>query len=120
MDGAPALAAEGGQLSAATVVIQYTIVRTSRFLEEDVPPPYAQSNGFGHRRCAARGQGLRRALVAAPGRRRHDLHDRVGRADDLRQGAGLGGSHGRARIHNLMKLFGFPRRSVTSRHQRTA
>ncbi len=47
MDGAPALAAEGGQLSAATVVIQYTIVRTSRFLEEDVPPPYAQSTGSG-------------------------------------------------------------------------
>jgi len=32
MDGAPALATEGGQLGGATVVIQYTIIRTSRFL----------------------------------------------------------------------------------------
>ncbi|HUK69876.1 MAG TPA: DUF3048 domain-containing protein [Streptosporangiaceae bacterium] len=47
MDGSPALEAEGGQLSAATVVIQYTRVRTSRFLEEGVPPPYAESTGAG-------------------------------------------------------------------------
>jgi Protein of unknown function (DUF3048) N-terminal domain/Protein of unknown function (DUF3048) C-terminal domain len=47
MDGSPALATEGGQLSAATVVIQYTKVRTSRFLEEGVPPPYAESTGAG-------------------------------------------------------------------------
>jgi hypothetical protein len=44
MDGAPAGAAEGGQLSTPTVVIQYTKVRTSRFLEQGVRPPYAQSN----------------------------------------------------------------------------
>ena len=47
MDGAPAMAAEGGQLSAPTVVIQYTVVRTSRFLEEGVRPPYAESTGTG-------------------------------------------------------------------------
>jgi len=47
MDGRPASAAEGGQLSAATVVIQYTTVRTSRFLEAGSRPPYAQSTGSG-------------------------------------------------------------------------
>ncbi len=47
MDGSPALSTEDGQLSAPTVVIQYTIVRTSRFLEEGVPPPYAESTGSG-------------------------------------------------------------------------
>jgi hypothetical protein len=47
MDGTPAGATEGGQLSAATVVIQYTTIRTSRFLEEGVPPPYAESTGSG-------------------------------------------------------------------------
>ena len=47
MDGAPARAAEGGQLSAPTVVIQYTKVRTSRFLEEGARPPYAESTGTG-------------------------------------------------------------------------
>ena len=47
MDGAPARAAEGGQLSAPTVVIQYTKVRTSRFLEAGVRPPYAESAGAG-------------------------------------------------------------------------
>ena len=47
MDGAPAGATEGAQLSAPTVVIQYTKVRTSRFLEAGVRPPYAQSTGTG-------------------------------------------------------------------------
>ncbi len=47
MDGAPELSTEDGQLSAPTVVIQYTKVRTSRFLEEGVPPPYAQTTGSG-------------------------------------------------------------------------
>jgi hypothetical protein len=47
MDGAPARAAEGGQLSAPTVVIQYTKVRTSRFLEAGSRPPYAESTGSG-------------------------------------------------------------------------
>ena len=47
MDGKPALATEGGQLGGATVVIQYTVVRTSRFLEYGSRPPYAQSTGSG-------------------------------------------------------------------------
>ncbi len=40
MDGAPARATEGGQLSAPTVVIQYTAVRTSHFREAGIRPPY--------------------------------------------------------------------------------
>jgi hypothetical protein len=47
MDGVPARAAEGGPLGAATVVIQYTMVRTSRFLEAGARPPYAESTGTG-------------------------------------------------------------------------
>lgn len=47
MDGARAASTEGSQLSAATVVIQHTIVRTSRFLERGVRPPYAESTGSG-------------------------------------------------------------------------
>ena len=47
MDGVPARAAEGGQLGAPTVVIQYTKVRTSRFLEAGTRPPYAESTGSG-------------------------------------------------------------------------
>jgi len=47
MDGAPARAVEGGQLGAPTVVIQYTKVRTSRFLEAGLRPPYAESTGTG-------------------------------------------------------------------------
>jgi hypothetical protein len=47
MDGKQARSAEGRQLSAATVVIQYTKVRTSRFLEAGTRPPYAQSTGTG-------------------------------------------------------------------------
>ena len=47
MDGTQATDAAGGDLAAATVIIQYTVVRTSRFLEYGVPPPYAQSDGSG-------------------------------------------------------------------------
>jgi Protein of unknown function (DUF3048) N-terminal domain/Protein of unknown function (DUF3048) C-terminal domain len=47
MDGAPAVTTDGGRLSPATVVIQYTTVRTSRFLEYGKPPPYAESTGSG-------------------------------------------------------------------------
>lgn len=47
MDGKPAAATEGGQLGAPTVVIQYTKVRTSRFLEQGARPPYAESTGTG-------------------------------------------------------------------------
>jgi len=34
-------------MSPATVVIQYTTVRTSRFLEYGKPPPYAETVGSG-------------------------------------------------------------------------
>jgi hypothetical protein len=47
MDGAPAVTTDGGRLSPATVVIQHTTVRTSRFLEYGKPPPYAESTGSG-------------------------------------------------------------------------
>ncbi|MGE5286851.1 MAG: DUF3048 domain-containing protein [Micromonosporaceae bacterium] len=47
MDGSPAATTEDGQLSAATVVIQYTKVRTSPFREQGVRPPYAESTGSG-------------------------------------------------------------------------
>lgn len=47
MDGTPARAAEGGPLSAATVVVQDTRVRTSRFLEAGTRPPYAESTDTG-------------------------------------------------------------------------
>ena len=47
MDGKPAVTSDGVRLSAATVVIQHTTVRTSRFLEYGKPPPYAESTGSG-------------------------------------------------------------------------
>ena len=47
MDDRPAVTTDSGQLSPATVVIQHTTVRTSRFLEYGKPPPYAQSTGSG-------------------------------------------------------------------------
>jgi hypothetical protein len=47
MDGTQATDAAGGDLAAATVVIQDTVVRTSRFLEYGVRPPDAQSTGSG-------------------------------------------------------------------------
>ena len=47
MDGTPAKTTDGGRLAPATVVIQYTTVRTSRFLEYGKPPPYAESAGSG-------------------------------------------------------------------------
>ena len=47
MDGSRALSTDDGQLSAATVVIQYTIVRKSRFIEWGALPPYAESTGSG-------------------------------------------------------------------------
>jgi Protein of unknown function (DUF3048) N-terminal domain/Protein of unknown function (DUF3048) C-terminal domain len=47
MDGTPATSTEDGQLRAATVVIQYTRVGTSRFREEGVRPPYAYTVGSG-------------------------------------------------------------------------
>lgn len=47
MDGTPAGTTDSGRLSAATVVIQHTTVRTSRFLEYGSRPPYAESTGTG-------------------------------------------------------------------------
>lgn len=47
MDGAAARTTEGGQLGAPTVVIQYTKVRTSRYREQGIPPPYAETTGSG-------------------------------------------------------------------------
>lgn len=47
MDGAPAMATEGGQMGGRTVVIQYTIIKTSRFKEYGSRPPYAVSTGSG-------------------------------------------------------------------------
>ena len=47
MDGRPALTTDGGQLSAATVVIQHVVVGTSPFIEWGVLPPYAESTGSG-------------------------------------------------------------------------
>ena len=47
IDGAPAMATEGGQLGGSTVIIQYTQVATSRFEEYGGRPPYAKSTGSG-------------------------------------------------------------------------
>jgi hypothetical protein len=47
IDGSGARTTDGGQLSAATVVIQRTIVRKSRFIEWGGLPPYAESTGSG-------------------------------------------------------------------------
>jgi hypothetical protein len=47
IDGAPAQATEGGQLGGSTVVVQYTQIATSRFIEYGGRPPYAKSTGSG-------------------------------------------------------------------------
>jgi Protein of unknown function (DUF3048) N-terminal domain/Protein of unknown function (DUF3048) C-terminal domain len=47
MDGQRAATTEGPQLSAPTVVIQYTTVTTSRYIEESRRPPYAETVGSG-------------------------------------------------------------------------
>lgn len=47
MDKAPAVSTENGQLSAATVIVQYTTVGTSRFTEYGSRPPYAKTTGSG-------------------------------------------------------------------------
>ncbi|HLK79114.1 MAG TPA: DUF3048 domain-containing protein [Streptosporangiaceae bacterium] len=48
MDGAPAMATEGGQLGGSTVIVQYTQIATSRFEEYGGRPPYAKSIGSGN------------------------------------------------------------------------
>lgn len=47
IDGKRAMATEGGQLGGKTVVIQYTVIRSSRFREYGALPPFAQSDGSG-------------------------------------------------------------------------
>ncbi len=47
MDGQPATSTDGPRLSAATVVIQHTVVRTSSYIEWGSLPPYAESTGSG-------------------------------------------------------------------------
>ena len=47
MDGAPAMATEGGHLGGSTVIVQYTQIATSRFEEYGGRPPYAKSIGSG-------------------------------------------------------------------------
>jgi hypothetical protein len=51
MDGTPASvilpSGQASQLAAPTIIIQRTVIRTSRFLEYGKPPPYAQSLGSG-------------------------------------------------------------------------
>jgi Protein of unknown function (DUF3048) N-terminal domain/Protein of unknown function (DUF3048) C-terminal domain len=47
MDGRPAASADSGQLSAATVVVQHTVVRKSKYIEWGALPPYAESTGSG-------------------------------------------------------------------------
>jgi hypothetical protein len=47
IDGATAWTTDDGRLRPATVVIQHTTVRTSRFLEYGSRPPYAESVGSG-------------------------------------------------------------------------
>jgi Protein of unknown function (DUF3048) N-terminal domain/Protein of unknown function (DUF3048) C-terminal domain len=56
MDGTPAVNPRGVQLSAATVVIQHTTVRTSGFLEQGRRPPFAQSTGSGRALVLRNGQ----------------------------------------------------------------
>ena len=47
MDGARAMTTDGGQLGAATVVIQHTRLVSARFREWGGPAPYAYSTGSG-------------------------------------------------------------------------
>jgi len=47
MDGARSTDTTRGNLAASTVVVQDTVVRTSRFLEYGSRPPFAQSDGSG-------------------------------------------------------------------------
>ena len=46
MDGALAASTKDGEMSAATVIIQYTTVGTSRFTEYGSRPRYAKTTGI--------------------------------------------------------------------------
>jgi hypothetical protein len=56
MDGAPARGPRGGQLSATTVVIQYTRIGVSRFAALTGPAPFAYSTGTGRAVVLRNGQ----------------------------------------------------------------
>jgi hypothetical protein len=56
MDGAPATRPRGSQLSAATVVIQYTTIGVSRFAGLTGPAPFAYSTGAGRAVVLRNGQ----------------------------------------------------------------
>jgi len=56
MDGAPATGPRGGQLSAATVVIQYTAMGVSRFAGPSGPAPFAYTTGGGRAVVLRNGQ----------------------------------------------------------------
>ena len=73
MDGSPARSTEDGQLRAATVVIQYTTVRTSRFLEYGQRPPCADSVGRAPAVRRQRGSCSRRARESLSPSGRWDL-----------------------------------------------
>jgi hypothetical protein len=47
LDGSPATTTDGGRLSAATVIIQYTVVRTPPATGSHAPTPYAKTTGTG-------------------------------------------------------------------------
>lgn len=59
IDGARAASTEGPQLSAATVVIQHTVVRTSVFKEEGRRPPFAKTTGHGRALVLRNGRAYR-------------------------------------------------------------
>ncbi len=71
-DGSPDRATQHGQLRPATMVIQRTTIRTSRFRERGVRPPYAVTVGSGGAwSCATAGPGTRGGpgQTATPGPR---------------------------------------------------
>ena len=58
MDGALAASTKDGELSAATVIIQYTTVGTSRFTEYGSCPRYAKTTGITGRSGSGSGERL--------------------------------------------------------------
>ena len=90
-DGSPDRDTRHGQLRPATVIIQRTTFRTSRFLERGARPPYAVTTGSGGAVILRNGRRLERALVPAEQQRGHHVHAAFGPADDVRHRPGLGG-----------------------------